>query len=191
MRTETAGTAGFCFGVQRAVALVEQEAQRGGIVCTLGPIIHNETVTRRLAGMGVTVIDTPEEAPRGARVVIRAHGVPLSVTRRMEALGIPYLDATCPFVAKVHRIVAGVPPDTVVMVAGDPEHPEVKGITGHCRGPFLVAQTGSELEKAVLSLENFHKQSYILVAQTTFNRQEWEKTVFSAKKMCTKLRILK
>ena len=189
MRTETAGTAGFCFGVQRAVALVEQEAQRGGIVCTLGPIIHNETVTRRLAGMGVTVIDTPEEAPRGARVVIRAHGVPLSVTRRMEALGIPYLDATCPFVAKVHRIVAGVPPDTVVMVAGDPEHPEVKGITGHCRGPFLVAQTGSELEKAVLSLENFHKQSYILVAQTTFNRQEWEKTVFSAKKVCTKLRI--
>ena len=131
MRTETAGTAGFCFGVQRAVALVEQEAQRGGIVCTLGPIIHNETVTRRLAGMGVTVIDTPEEAPRGSRVVIRAHGVPLSVTRRMEALGIPYLDATCPFVAKVHRIVAGVPPDTVVMVAGDPEHPEVKGITGH------------------------------------------------------------
>ena len=165
MRTETAGTAGFCFGVQRAVALVEQEAQRGGTVCTLGPIIHNETVTRRLAGMGVTVIDTPEEAPRGARVVIRAHGVPLSVTRRMEALGIPYLDATCPFVAKVHRIVAGVPPDTVVMVAGDPEHPEVKGITGHCRGPFLVAQAGSELEKAVLSLENFHKQSYILVAQ--------------------------
>ncbi len=189
MRTETAGTAGFCFGVQRAVALVEQEAQRGGIVCTLGPIIHNETVTRRLAGMGVTVIDTPEEAPPGSRVVIRAHGVPLSVTRRMEALGIPYLDATCPFVAKVHRIVAGVPPDTVVMVAGDPEHPEVKGIIGHCRGPFLVAQTGSELEKAVLSLENFHKQSYILVAQTTFNRQEWEKTVFSAKKVCTKLRI--
>jgi len=189
VRTETAGTAGFCFGVQRAVALVEQEAQRGGTVCTLGPIIHNETVTRRLAGMGVTVIDTPEEAPPGSRVVIRAHGVPLSVTRRMEALGIPYLDATCPFVAKVHRIVAGVPPDTVVMVAGDPEHPEVKGITGHCRGPFLVAQTGSELEKAVLSLENFHKQSYILVAQTTFNRQEWEKTVFSAKKVCTKLRI--
>ena len=106
MRIETAKTAGFCFGVQRAVELVEGEAKKSAPVCTLGPIIHNETVTRRLEGMGVAVVDRPEDAPPGATVVIRAHGVPLATTRRMEQLGIRYLDATCPFVAKVHRIVA-------------------------------------------------------------------------------------
>ncbi len=189
MRIETAKTAGFCFGVQRAVELVEGEAKKSAPVCTLGPIIHNETVTRRLEGMGVAVVDRPEDAPPGATVVIRAHGVPLATTRRMEQLGIRYLDATCPFVAKVHRIVAAQPPGTLVLVAGDPGHPEVQGITGHCNGPFLVAQTGEELEKAASLLENFHKQSCILVAQTTFNRQEWNKTIFSAKKVCTNLQI--
>ena len=192
MNIETAKTAGFCFGVRRAVELVEQEAERAAgryPVCTLGPIIHNETVTRRLGKKGVRVIDAPGEAPEKAVVVIRAHGVPLGTTRELDALGLRYVDATCPFVAKVHQIVAQEPPETVVLVAGDPGHPEVKGITGHCRGPFLVVQTGEELEKAVSALENFHKQSYILVAQTTFNRQEWEKTVFSAKKVCTNLKI--
>ncbi|MCI8653478.1 MAG: bifunctional 4-hydroxy-3-methylbut-2-enyl diphosphate reductase/30S ribosomal protein S1 [Angelakisella sp.] len=192
LNIETAKTAGFCFGVRRAVELVEQEAERAAgryPVCTLGPIIHNETVTRRLGKKGVRVIDAPGEAPEKAVVVIRAHGVPLGTTRELDALGLRYVDATCPFVAKVHQIVAQEPPETVVLVAGDPGHPEVKGITGHCRGPFLVVQTGEELEKAVSALENFHKQSYILVAQTTFNRQEWEKTVFSAKKVCTNLKI--
>ena len=144
MNIETAKTAGFCFGVRRAVELVEQEAERAAgryPVCTLGPIIHNETVTRRLGKKGVRVIDAPGEAPEKAVVVIRAHGVPLGTTRELDALGLRYVDATCPFVAKVHQIVAQEPPETVVLVAGDPGHPEVKGITGHCRGPFLVVQT--------------------------------------------------
>ena len=192
MRIETAKTAGFCFGVRRAVELVEQEAERSNgefPVCTLGPIIHNETVIRRLGEKGVSVIQTPGEAPQNATVIIRAHGVPLSVTRELSRLGLRYIDATCPFVAKVHKIVAQEPPETVVLVAGDPGHPEVQGITGHCIGPFLVVQTGAELEKKVSALENFNKCPFILVAQTTFNRQEWEKTVFSAKKVCTNLKI--
>ena len=192
MRIETAKTAGFCFGVRRAVELVEREAERSNgefPVCTLGPIIHNETVIRRLGEKGVSVIQAPGEAPQNATVIIRAHGVPLSVTRELSRLGLRYIDATCPFVAKVHKIVAQEPPETVVLVAGDPGHPEVQGITGHCSGPFLVVQTGAELEKKVSALENFNKCPFILVAQTTFNRQEWEKTVFSAKKVCTNLKI--
>lgn len=192
MRIETAKTAGFCFGVRRAVELVEREAERSNgefHVCTLGPIIHNETVIRRLGEKGVSVIQAPGEAPQNATVIIRAHGVPLSVTRELSRLGLRYIDATCPFVAKVHKIVAQEPPETVVLVAGDPGHPEVQGITGHCSGPFLVVQTGAELEKKVSALENFNKCPFILVAQTTFNRQEWEKTVFSAKKVCTNLKI--
>ena len=192
MRIETAKTAGFCFGVRRAVELVEREAERSNgefPVCTLGPIIHNETVIRRLGEKGVSVIQAPGEAPQNATVIIRAHGVPLSVTRELSRLGLRCIDATCPFVAKVHKIVAQEPPETVVLVAGDPGHPEVQGITGHCSGPFLVVQTGAELEKKVSALENFNKCPFILVAQTTFNRQEWEKTVFSAKKVCTNLKI--
>ncbi len=192
MRIETAKTAGFCFGVRRAVELVEREAERSNgefPVCTLGPIIHNETVIRRLGEKGVSVIQAPGEAPQNATVIIRAHGVPLSVTRELSRLGLRYIDATCPFVAKVHKIVAQEPPETVVLVAGDPGHPEVQGITGHCSGLFLVVQTGAELEKKVSALENFNKCPFILVAQTTFNRQEWEKTVFSAKKVCTNLKI--
>ncbi|MCI9510295.1 MAG: bifunctional 4-hydroxy-3-methylbut-2-enyl diphosphate reductase/30S ribosomal protein S1 [Angelakisella sp.] len=192
VRIETAKTAGFCFGVRRAVELVEREAERSNgefPVCTLGPIIHNETVIRRLGEKGVSVIQAPGEAPQNATVIIRAHGVPLSVTRELSRLGLRYIDATCPFVAKVHKIVAQEPPETVVLVAGDPGHPEVQGITGHCSGPFLVVQTGAELEKKVSALENFNKCPFILVAQTTFNRQEWEKTVFSAKKVCTNLKI--
>ena len=192
MRIETAKTAGFCFGVRRAVEMVQEEAAKAAgryPVCTLGPIIHNDTVIRQLRDAGVTVIESPEEAPGDGVVVIRAHGVSLAVSRQLEEAGVRYADATCPFVAKVHRIVAAQPPETVVLVAGDPGHPEVQGITGHCRGPFLVVQTGKELENAVLSLENFHKLPFVLVAQTTFNRQEWEKTAFSAKKVCTNLKI--
>ncbi len=192
MEVILAKTAGFCFGVRRAVELVEREAERSNgefPVCTLGPIIHNETVIRRLGEKGVSVIQAPGEAPQNATVIIRAHGVPLSVTRELSRLGLRYIDATCPFVAKVHKIVAQEPPETVVLVAGDPGHPEVQGITGHCSGPFLVVQTGAELEKKVSALENFNKCPFILVAQTTFNRQEWEKTVFSAKKVCTNLKI--
>lgn len=192
MRIETAKTAGFCFGVRRAVEMVQEEAAKAAgryPVCTLGPIIHNDTVIRQLQDAGVTVIESPEEAPGDGVVVIRAHGVSLAVSRQLEEAGVRYADATCPFVAKVHRIVAAQPPETVVLVAGDPGHPEVQGITGHCRSPFLVVQTGKELENAVLSLENFHKLPFVLVAQTTFNRQEWEKTAFSAKKVCTNLKI--
>ena len=96
MKLQVAETAGFCSGVRRAVEMVEEAAREGRPVCTLGPIVHNGGVVRRLEGMGVSVIQRPEECPPGAMVVIRAHGVPLSVTRELEERGIPYRDATCP-----------------------------------------------------------------------------------------------
>ena len=113
--------------------MVQEEAAKAAgryPVCTLGPIIHNDTVIRQLRDAGVTVIESPEEAPGDGVVVIRAHGVSLAVSRQLEEAGVRYADATCPFVAKVHRIVAAQPPETVVLVAGDPGHPEVQGITG-------------------------------------------------------------
>lgn len=169
--------------------MAEEAAREGSPVCSLGPIIHNEAEIRRLEELGVRVVERPEECPAGGTLVIRAHGVGLSTMERIRRLGLRYIDATCPFVAKVHSIVAAQPPGTLVIVAGDPGHPEVRGITGHCNGSFLVIQTGEELENSGDFLEIFHKGSCILAAQTTFNRQEWEKTVFSAKKVCTNLRI--
>ena len=106
MSVTVAKSAGFCFGVNRAVELVEQAAAQGGTVVTLGPIIHNRHAVAHFEAMGVHVIDTPEEAPEGATVVIRSHGVGREVYRRLENRNVTIVDATCPFVKRIHNIVA-------------------------------------------------------------------------------------
>ena len=105
MSVRVAKSAGFCFGVNRAVELVEKAANEGKKVVTLGPIIHNRHVVARFQQLGVSVIDSPEAAPEGATVVIRSHGVAKAVYEALEARGVQIIDATCPFVKRIHGIV--------------------------------------------------------------------------------------
>ena len=106
MTVHVAESAGFCFGVNRAVDAVYELLDSGKQVCTLGPIIHNPQMVEALSRRGVKIVSEPSEVPPGATLVIRSHGVPESMYRLLEDSGVPYHDATCPFVSKIHRIVA-------------------------------------------------------------------------------------
>ena len=145
MEVKVAKTAGFCFGVQRAVDKVyELIGSCPDRLFTLGPIIHNEEVVNDLEKKGVRVAseDDLRTLPEGSTVVIRSHGVGKEVYDHLEEYGLSYVDVTCPFVLKIHRIVekesrAGAH----IVIIGDPDHPEVVGICGWCMGPYTVIRT--------------------------------------------------
>lgn len=186
----TAKSAGFCFGVERAVNIVEREIEAGNKISTLGPIIHNPQVAEHFADKGVRIIETPEENPQGYKIVIRSHGVGQDIYNELEQLEIPYLDATCPFVAKIHRIVsAHSAGGAVVLIAGDKDHPEVRGIMGHCHGEYAVFSSCEHLQKICQNHNIYSEKNYIMVSQTTFNMFEWQKCVEFAKKAYTKIRL--
>lgn len=185
MKVITAKSAGFCFGVNRAVEMVRDLAQKGEKVATLGPIIHNDFVVRDLERLGVTTINAPEENTDGRLVVIRSHGVSADVYRRLEELGMRCADATCPYVAKIHDRVANAPRGSLVLVAGDPNHPEVQGIVGHCTQRCMVFSGPEELQNLLANVPLEAKGQVMMVAQTTFNTGKWEKCVEYAKKECT------
>ncbi len=182
MKVTRAKTAGFCFGVRRAVDEVNRQIASGEKpVYTFGPIIHNEQVVGELAEKGVRVIGSEEDLKgiSSGTIIIRSHGVSREQQMRIEAAGAKVVDATCPFVKKIHRIVreAGQAGKTVV-IAGDPEHPEVKGICGWAGGPCYVVRNAAEL--AALRLPEDAKA--VLVAQTTFNAGKFEDIVEIFKK---------
>lgn len=183
-RITVAKTAGFCFGVNRAVDMVYRLAETEQRVKTLGPIIHNPQVVEDLKRRGVEILDTPEEAQPGDTVVIRSHGVGQWVYDALDRRGIQTVDATCPFVAKIHRIVSehSAQGDTVI-IAGDKNHPEVLGIQGHCTGECFVIKDGQELAEVLSRVKN----RVILVAQTTFHAEFWRNCVEIAKKLCTNI----
>lgn len=147
MEIRLAKTAGFCFGVNRAVELTYGLLAEGHKVATLGPLIHNPQAVEDMRRKGAQVVDTVQDVPAGCEVVIRSHGVPRSVYDELEARGIPYHDATCPFVQKIQRIAAEAEKEgAVLLVAGDKTHPEVQGIVGHTRGEVFVFADLAELE---------------------------------------------
>ena len=182
MKVTTAKTAGFCFGVKRAVDQVNRQILSGEKpVYTYGPIIHNEQVVRSLAEKGVRVIDGEEELEqiREGTVIIRSHGVSRRLQEKMESTGVKVIDATCPFVKKIHRIVEESGREGMaVVIAGDPEHPEVKGICGWAEGPCYVVRNTEEM-KALRLPEGLKA---VLVAQTTFNAGKFEDIVEIFKK---------
>lgn len=180
-----AKTAGFCFGVDRAVNMVYRlsEKQR---VCTLGPIIHNSEMVRELEQKGVIIANTPKEVPSGYTVVIRSHGVPQSVYDEIHSLNLNYSDATCPFVSKIHKTVAKAGREnSVVLIIGDKNHPEVKGIEGHCCGEFFAVKNHIEAEKLIETTPRLKTNPLTVVAQTTFDVSEWKKSLKVIKKLCT------
>ena len=175
MQLETAKTAGFCFGVNRAVKILNQKLDEGKKVCTLGPIIHNPQVIEDLEKRGARIIEKPEDTPEGFEVVIRAHGVTKQVVEELEEKGIPYTDATCPYVIKIHKIIKeNSREDNVVLIAGDEKHPEVCGFRSHCRGCSFVFRNEEELSKILSENDNFASKEIIVVAQTTFSVKEWK-----------------
>ena len=181
-----AKNAGFCFGVDRAVKTVTELVKNGVAACTLGPIIHNRQMVEKLESCGVRTVNSPEEARENETLVIRSHGVEREVFERAEKLGVKVCDATCPFVSKIHKTVeqrslAG----DIILIAGDRNHQEVKGIIGHSYGKCFVFADERELDNLVKSGNVLPDEPLSVVAQTTFNQNSWKKCQKTLKKVYT------
>ena len=173
MTIRVAKTAGFCFGVKRAVEIVYNMLDEGKRVCTLGPIIHNMEMVNELKERGCNSIDSVEECPEGATVVIRSHGVGKNVYDKLSELGIDYVDATCPFVKKIHRIVKQAGEQNIpVLIAGNKNHPEIQGIMGHCAGDCFTFNSDDELNELIPKIPFEKNNDVFVVAQTTFSKKE-------------------
>ncbi len=174
MQITLAKTAGFCFGVDRAVKLTYSLLAEGKKVSTLGPIIHNPQVISDLESKGVKIIADPSQASEDETVVIRAHGVAANVKDALMRTGAQVCDATCPFVERIHKIVSENSADgTPVLVAGDSSHPEVMGIIGHCSSETFTFSTPEELEQIFNEHKELPKNRIIAVSQTTFSEKVW------------------
>lgn len=186
MKIETAKTAGFCFGVNRAVNILYRKLDEGKKVCTLGPIIHNPQVIEELEAKGVEIVENPCDTPDGYEIVIRAHGVTKQVIEELEERSIPFTDATCPYVIKIHKIVKENSSESnVLLIAGDERHPEVCGFRSHCKGESFVFKNEEELIAILEKNSEFSDKEIIVVAQTTFSVKEWKKCRKILQKVCT------
>ena len=189
MSVRVAASAGFCFGVDRAVGLVEQTVREGKRAVTLGPIIHNHHVVQHFAALGVREIASPEEVPGGSAVIIRSHGVSRAVYEALQARGLEIIDATCPFVSRIHRIVQEAEANgRQPLIIGTPEHPEVVAIAGWCRHP-LVFPDGEALQKWLDDDPKRHDLPFTMVSQTTSTQFLWDSCKKIAKKVCTNCEI--
>lgn len=180
-----AETAGFCFGVDRAVKLAEEAAAQHGTVYTLGPLIHNKGEVERLSARGIRVMHAPEEAKEGDVVIIRSHGVPPETERILRESGAEVLDATCPFVKRIHKIVEKESREgRRILIIGDPAHPEVLGIKGRSGEATEVVAEIEEIPRKIGDSEDL-----CVVAQTTFEREKWEKFLNLIKNTCKNTRF--
>lgn len=178
MKLTIAKSAGYCFGVKRAVNMVYQEAEEAKVpVYTYGPIIHNEEVVRDLKQRGVHVVRELKELenlPKG-KIIIRSHGISRREHEAMKACGFEVLDATCPFVLKIHRLVEKYSKEGYrIVIAGNEHHPEVEGILGWVEGqPAYTVTSQEDIEKLPLK----EGEKVCLVAQTTFNYNKFQDLV--------------
>lgn len=196
MNINVAETAGFCFGVARAVKTVEDQLSVNSRLFTFGEIIHNSQVVDNLKSQGAIPIESLDELlnlekheNNSIPVVIRSHGVGKTIIDTLNLHSIPIIDSTCPYVKRIQDIVASQPENTFVLIAGDPNHPEVQGIIGHCNVAHVTFTSAAELEVIIQNLDFESIKGCTMVTQTTFNMREWEKCVESAKKLYTNLKI--
>lgn len=189
MRLELARSAGFCYGVRRAVQMAEMAAEEGRPCVMLGPIIHNRDVIAYLESIGVGLVDTPEEVPPGTAVLIRSHGEGRPVHEALARLGRPVIDATCPNVSRIHQIVSRAEEGgRQVLIIGTRTHPEVAAIAGWCRRP-VVLEGVAELSNWLETAPERRDIPLTMVSQTTSTRFIWDSCVEKAKKECTNLKI--
>ena len=185
MKIRLAKSAGFCYGVKRAVELAESAAQSGEPCVMLGYIIHNSDVVDRLASRGVKVVEDPDQVPQGCGVIIRSHGESRETYERLEKRGARILDATCPNVKRIHQIVSQAEEQgRQPVIIGTPHHPEVTAIAGWCSHP-VVLSGAQELEAWLQEDENRKNLPLTFVSQTTSTRKIWDGCVKKAKKECT------
>ena len=185
MKIRLAKSAGFCYGVKRAVELAESAAQSGEPCVMLGYIIHNSDVVDRLASQGVKVVEDPDQVPQGCGVIIRSHGESRETYERLEKRGARILDATCPNVKRIHQIVSQAEEQgRQPVIIGTPHHPEVTAIAGWCSHP-VVLSGAQELEAWLQEDENRKNLPLTFVSQTTSTRKIWDGCVKKAKKECT------
>lgn len=205
MPLTVAKTAGFCFGVRRAVDTVYEQLERipstsSPKLFTLGEIIHNAQVVEELDSLGAVAVDSlekllelEEQLSQQNRpyipVIIRSHGVPKKVYEALDSQSIPYIDATCPNVKRIQKIVEEQPEGTLVLIAGDAVHPEIQGIIGYCNVTCVTFTSAKELAEFTENHANLSKMNSVMVAQTTFNTSEWQKCVETAKNLYTNLKI--
>lgn len=176
MKVKVADSAGFCFGVKRAVDKVYELIEQGvAPIYTLGPIIHNEEVVADLEEKGVKVISEEDlDSLERGTIVIRSHGVGKKIYDKLKMRGLAYVDVTCPFVLKIHRIVERESAkNNQIVIIGDPDHPEVKGICGWCSGKYSVIKNAEQAENFVPE-EN---KEICVVSQTTFNYNNFQELV--------------
>ncbi len=170
-----AKSAGFCFGVKRAVDMVYDMIKEGGNIYTYGPIIHNDTVVKDLEEKGVHIIENEDDIKNKepGTVVIRCHGVSRAVYRKLEESGMKIVDATCPFVLKIHRIVEEKSKTgKQIVIIGNKDHPEVQGIMGWCETPAIVIDTEEQAKEFTSENPDIH-----IVSQTTFQPNKFNSLV--------------
>lgn len=190
MSIKKADSAGFCFGVNRAINIVNDLLEKNVKVCTLGPIIHNMEMVDELEKRGCRAIENLDDVDADTTLVIRSHGVSQAVIDKLVQKKIKYEDATCPFVKKIHKIVADTTFDKdIVLIAGNKNHPEVCGIIGHCKAECYTFNNEEELDNLLPIILNTKNKSVLIVAQTTFDTKEWKKCIKKIKNLCTNGKI--
>ena len=190
MKINLADSAGFCFGVDRAVKTVYKLLESGKKVATFGPIVHNPQIVEDLQSCGVVVANSPAEVPQGYTLVIRAHGVARSVTEELAEKKAEIVDATCPFVKKIHTLVSDAARGNKTLIFfGDKTHPEVIGVIGHSGGESYVVKNDEELQNLLKSHPEIANKLVVAAAQTTFNTKEWDFCLKTLKKLCTNLSV--
>ncbi len=190
VKITVAETAGFCFGVARAVDCVEKLIASNAHVCTFGPLIHNPGFIKHLEEKGVYAVENVRDIPDGATLVIRAHGVPRDIQSQIEKKAAHTVDGTCPFVKKIHRIVESRSDGcAAVIIAGNPSHPEVLGIKSYAKSDVFVINGLDALEKLATQHRELVQKNVCMVSQTTFSADEFKKCKEFAKKVYTNLEI--
>lgn len=184
-----AETAGFCFGVDRALRKASEFSKQHSFerLYCLGELIHNNLINDYYTKRGVIIEDDYHLIPEGANAIIRAHGVPKEVYDDFEKRQINYIDCTCPFVTKIHKIVSEIPAEnSVLLIAGDAKHPEVIGIIGFCTTKYFVFDNLEALEKIFAeNADVIGKNQVYVVSQTTFSTEKWDTCIKKIKLLCT------
>lgn len=176
MEIKVAKTAGFCFGVNRAVNIVDNLLKQNKKVCTLGPIIHNPQVIEDFENRGTQIINQPSEIPDKSVLVIRSHGITKSACEYIKSKNIEYVDATCPFVKKIHTIVENsCGKKHFLLEAGNENHPEMIGIRSYFSGTSYAFNNLEKLKEIIEQNPDLKNKPTLMVAQTTFSVSEWSK----------------
>ncbi len=189
MKLELAKSAGFCYGVKRAVDMAESAAESGRLCVMLGSLIHNRHVTERMCQKGICTVDALADVPEGAAVILRSHGEARTVHRALQERGHEIIDAACPNVSKIHRIVEQAEANgRTAVIIGNPDHPEVIAIAGWCEHPVVLS--GPDAVDSWLEAQpEFAEKPVTVVSQTTSTQVLWKTSIEKIKKVCTNAEI--